>query len=217
MTERCPPVCGDWTIRPYQDDWLEIMRDLAPTLRVHYPHGDLWLSRRLDDVQVGRARAHLALLDDQLLGIAIETPKCEGRVKLSTLWVAPKIRQCGLGTALLDRCTSHWLIRGTPCAWITVGATARRELTALVSTHGFRETSVEPHRYGTGRHEWVLHWTPEQYRTRRAEPILDPGGQGVRPAFIGGPALRSIWHTAARTVVRADGEQFPPSLADPFA
>jgi hypothetical protein len=170
MTGRCRPGPGDWTIRSYQNDWLTIMRELAPVLRAHYPQGDLWLSRRLDDVQDGRARAQVALLDRQLAGIAIETPKCGGQVKLSTLWVAPQVRQCGLGTALLHCCTHHWLTAGTPCAWITVGAVARRELTALIGTHGFRQTTVERHRYGTGRHEWILHWTPEQHRVAVGSP-----------------------------------------------
>lgn len=138
-----------------------IMRDLAPILRAYYPRGDLWLGSRLDDVQDGRARAHLALVDHKLAGVAIETPKCEGQIKLSTLWVAPSVRQCGLGTALLHGCTRNWLMAGTPRAWLTVGAAARRGLTALLSTHGFRQTAFEPHRYGPGRHEWVLHWTPE--------------------------------------------------------
>jgi GNAT superfamily N-acetyltransferase len=170
MTGQCRPGPGDWMIRSYQADWLMIMRELAPILRAHYPYGDLWLSRRLDDVQDGRARAHLALQGTLLVGIAIETPKLEGQVKLSTLWVAPELRRHGVGKALLDRCTKRWLKHGTHRAWVTVGESANRELTALVSTHGFRQTTVEPHRYGPGHHEWIHHWTPEQHRIAVGSP-----------------------------------------------
>jgi GNAT superfamily N-acetyltransferase len=171
------------------------MRRLAPVLRVNYPGGHQWLAARLDDVQDGRARANLAFTGRSLIGVAIETPKAHGAVKLSTLWVAPAARSHGVGSALIDSCVSYWLTAGTPRSWVTVGAAARMPLTRVLCARGFTQTAVEPHRYGPGRHEWVLHWTPEQHLADRARP----------------PALRDPQPTALRTS-RGSGSATGPRL-----
>ncbi len=168
---RRPHSLKRWAIRPYEDEWLSVMKALAPILRRNYPSGDQWLSRRLDDVQAGGARAYLAFVETSLRGVAIETPKPKGQVKLSTLWVAPEDRNVGVGGALLDCCVQNWLQAGTPRSWVTVGATARDSLTRLLIPRGFRETAVEFQRYGPDRHEWVLHWTPEHHHAERSGPL----------------------------------------------
>ncbi len=161
-------------------DWLLVMSHLAPLLKEQYPGGDLWLSTRLDDAQRGDARAHLAVSADRLLAIAIESPKPQRQVKLSTLWVAPAARRQGLGRELVSRCTSRWLQSGSPRAWITVNSRARDQINTLVIPRGFRETSCQRDRYGPGRHEWVLHWTPDQHRAALASPDNDGCTQAGR-------------------------------------
>jgi GNAT superfamily N-acetyltransferase len=185
MSATGDPADSDWTIRSYERDWLLVMSELAPLLATNYPQGDLWLSRRLDDVQDGRAAAHLALAGRQLAGIAIETPKRAGQLKLSTLWVAPGRRGHGLGGQLVDRCVDRWLSGGVPRAWVTVGAGARESVGALLTGHGFRETAMEPDRYGPGRHEWVLHWTPEQH-------MLPVSGRGQRGSDRNGVGIELV-------------------------
>lgn len=170
-------------IRAYagDHDWLVVMRELAPLLGKNYPGGDLWLARRLDDVQAELARAQLAFQDNQLVGIAIESPKPEGQIKLSTLWVHPRARSRCLGELLLAHCVERWLEAGTPCAWITVGAFARVEVSRLVCRFGFRQTSMEPDRYGPGRDEWVLRWRPAWALT---DAPARPQAQDVTPAGL---------------------------------
>lgn len=144
-----------------EDDWLLVMQHLAPLLARAYPGGAQWLSRRLDDVEEGRARAQLVEIRGHLSGVAIETPKPCNRIKLSTLWLAPALRGRGLGHELLHACTSRWRADGVPLAWITANSTAVQAVGALVTRHGFDLTACERDRYGAGRDEWVFQWTPE--------------------------------------------------------
>jgi len=151
-------------LRPYgrENDWLLIMQHLAPLLASSYPGGAQWLSRRLDDIGEGRARAQLVEVSGQLRGVAIETPKASNQIKLSTLWLAPSLRGCGFGHELLQACTSRWRADGVPLAWITASSTALKAVGGLVTQHGFDLTACERDRYGIGRDEWVFQWTPDR-------------------------------------------------------
>ncbi len=42
-------------------------------------------------------------------------------------------------------------------------------------------------------------------------------GPTERRRWVGGRALRAVWHTPASRALAADIERFPASLADPFA
>src|ERR1700723_3174847 len=202
----CPR--NQWEIRSYEDDWLSIMQVLAPVLRRYYPSGDHWLSGRLDDVAEDTARAYLAFVGPSLSGVAIETPKAEGQVKLSTLWVASESRNTGIGSGLLERCIQYWLSAGTPRSWITVGAASRRAVTGLVEAHGFRETAVELDRYGPCRHEWVLHWTPESHRAARTTTPLPPDLAAPRTSFGPNQLTRDApLGTAPRPAIAARSSQ----------
>jgi len=177
--DRAPLV---WALRPYGNpgDWLLIMDRLASMLGVLYPRGDLWLSRRLDDVEDGRAYATLAMAGTELCGIAIESPKPARAVKLSTLWVAPSFRDQGIGSAMLERCTNRWLGERVPRAWITANESATPGIARLTRSRGFRLTACERDRYGIGRHEWIFHWTPEYLDTvapasMSGAPVGSPG------------------------------------------
>lgn len=152
-----------WNIRTYgeQGDWLRVMRALAPLLAQAYPNGEHWLARRLDDVEDELAFAHVLIAKDHLKGIAIESPKGPGRVKLSTLWVHPEARAQGLGRELLGRCTSRWMSANIQQAWITANMDAVSSIERLIRPSGFRLTCCERDRYGIGRHEWVFHWSPD--------------------------------------------------------
>src|SRR4051812_11860987 len=105
------PVMGRvlGVIRPYrQGDRALVLRDLAPVLAAAYPGGDHWLARRLDDVAAGAAKCDMVCTGNHLAAIAIETPKGERKIKLSTLWVADAVRGRGLGARLLDHCRRSW-------------------------------------------------------------------------------------------------------------
>ncbi len=157
-----PPV----VLRDFDDqtgDWLRTMQAVAPLLGVAYPGGHSWLGRRLDDVADGKALAHLALLDGEVCGVAIESPKTPGDVKLSTLWVADSVRGYGFGRQLVGRCVSRWLTNGIQRSWVTANRDAVDSICRLVLPAGFLLTARERDRYGNGRDEWVLHWTPEQH------------------------------------------------------
>lgn len=163
-----PTRCSGLLLRPYGErDWVLVMKRLAPLLATSYPGGDQWLSRRLMDVEAGRARAQLVTLRGNLGGIAIETPKAGSCVKLSTLWLAAPLRGRGLGHELLETCTSRWRATGVPSAWITASGAAVEGVGALVTQHGFQLTARERNRYGVGRDEWVFHWSPDSAQPGR--------------------------------------------------
>lgn len=159
----------EWHVRALTgDDWQPVMQALAPTLAAHYPGGHQWLSRRLDDVVDGRAFAWIVGAPNrEPAGVAIETPKGPGRLKLSTLWVAPALRGAGIGAALRDFCIGRWLETDVDSAWLTAGAATVADIGRLLLPAGFEFTCCLPDRYGPGRHEWVLHWRPDGHQLRQ--------------------------------------------------
>lgn len=190
-----------WLLRPYQDgEWLILMRQLAPVLARHYPRGGVWLGSRLDDVHAGRARATIAVAGTSHLGVVIETPKPEGQVKLSTVWVAPHARQQGIGRALLSGCVDRWLEAGIHRAWVTVCATAREPIGRLARPYGFRETTIARDRYGRGRHEWVLCWTPEDHAIAQERTVA---GHPCRRAVVAREARPLLQINADGSIVAA--------------
>ena len=135
------------------------MRALSAPLAAQYPGGDAWLRRRLADAEHGRARCHLQWDGGSVAGVAIETPKGPGRLKLSTLWIAPGARGRGLGRVLVDHCAKGWRRDGIDRVHVTVGEDALPEIAGVLRPHGFALVAREPDRYGPGRDESVLVWT----------------------------------------------------------
>lgn len=144
------------------------MARLAPILANAYPGGAAWLENRLLDVGSGDARARVVIADGALGGIAIETPKVDGQMKLSTVWLAPELRNKGMGSELLGACIADWRAEGISRAWITSCATTLPAIEALVAQHGFTFTAREVDRYGAGRDEWVFHWLPDGQRRSKS-------------------------------------------------
>lgn len=154
--------CGCNRVRPMiSSDRGAIARDLLPVL-VTYPGAEQWLSRRLDEVLAGDARCHLSRDWLGLRGIAIETPKAPGQLKLSTIWVAPRARGRGLGAALLMDCRQRWLRDELDKAWVTVSPVAYSALATVLPRHGFLYTASDPDRYGADRPESIFTWRPDQ-------------------------------------------------------
>lgn len=52
--------------------------------------------------------------------------------------------------------------------------------------------------------------------TVAGRPVAQLGPTGQR-RWVGGPALRAIWHTPAPLELASDIEWFPAALEDPFA
>lgn len=123
-----------------------------------YPGGDTWLAKRLVDIREERARCLLALCGGVVAGIAIETPKSVGVVKLSTFYVNPGARGRGVGSALLGRLTTLWKTEGVHSAYVTVAATKVAELEPLLRDYDFVCRSVHEGRYGLSRDEFIYEW-----------------------------------------------------------
>jgi GNAT superfamily N-acetyltransferase len=146
-------------LRPYRAedfaDVVALLRDL-PGL---YPNGDQWLAGRLADVLYGRAQATVAILgrDHSVpVGITIETPKGAARAKLSTLFVAPLARGCGVGRRLMTAAEHGWQQSGIRRVHVTADLARADEVERTVGRHGFRRLTVEPDRYGPGRDEAIF-------------------------------------------------------------
>lgn len=132
-----------------------VLACLAPALTRHYPGGLDWLGRRLGDVRAGAARCAVALAGGMVAGVAIETPKPAGALKLSTLWVHPLLRRSGIASRLLDWRAGQWDLAGVRRTHITLPVTMRADFDALLLAHGFVHVATEAHRYGRDRHEAV--------------------------------------------------------------
>src|SRR5262249_52235041 len=104
--------------RLYRLDCAAVTRLLWP-VPLLYPNGEMWLSRRLDDALADRARCTVALANGHPVGIAIDTPKGDRRSKLSTIWVDPRFRGFGVGSALIREVVGNWQRLGVTEAHVT--------------------------------------------------------------------------------------------------
>jgi ribosomal protein S18 acetylase RimI-like enzyme len=160
----------EFSLRPLQQrDRGDVVRLVGPTLARLYPHGDRWLIERLEHAARGQARCTVAVALGHLIGLTIETPKEPGRIKLSTLWVAPESRRLGVGTSLLDTCRRQWLIDGLDRVDVTCAAVVARQLAPLLHRRGFRVERVARNRYGEGRHEVIFSWSPASDREAQSQ------------------------------------------------
>lgn len=139
---------------------------LLPVVSHRYPGGRAWLTRRLDDALMGRARCTLATLGRYVAGATIETPKGYRRMKLSTLWVAPWARHQGVGGTLLRHAIAQWHVDNVEEAWLTVGLQHSQSVVAVTSHYGFLTIGIAIGRYREGESELILGWRPSAH----AEP-----------------------------------------------
>ena len=153
----------EFGIRPYSQSDHGAVLKLLSILPLLYPEGDLWLESRLQDASRGKARCMIA--DTRRwgpVGITIETPKGPRKVKLSTIFVSPRFRELGIGTALLQRCREHWRSKKLRNVYVTADTNSASELLPLISRYGFKLIATEFNRYGPDRHEMVLSWVPNK-------------------------------------------------------
>jgi hypothetical protein len=151
-----PVVVKKMVLLPYELSDREQVFSLLSFLPTLYPGGYEWLDRRLEEVLLGAARCTLARVSRRIAGIAIETPKGNGIVKLSTIFVDPKFRHRRIGTALLRNCTNLWRLDSIENCYITADHRIAPDLSPLLAKFSFKEKSVISNRYGPGRHEVVF-------------------------------------------------------------
>jgi ribosomal protein S18 acetylase RimI-like enzyme len=131
-----------------------------------YPKGNEWLDRRLGDVESRRAHCWVVHVNSRIAAVAIETPKQPRRTKLSTFWVAPCFRRIGIGRSLLCFQIARWLRDEQREVTVTVDTGRLPGFAPLFAAHGFDVRVTERSRYGDGRDEAVLVWTPDTLAAR---------------------------------------------------
>lgn len=132
------------------------MKMLGPVLGSLYPGGGSWLIGRLRDVADKRARCTLALVENKLVGVLIETPKAGKRVKISTLYVAESERGRGIAGKLLDSAINDLARKDVETAYITAAHTVSPEINRVLQARKFNWKGRALDRYGKGRHEDVF-------------------------------------------------------------
>jgi ribosomal protein S18 acetylase RimI-like enzyme len=150
-------------LRSYEAADARRVKQVAEVLERLYPTGGEWLDRKLraHESDPSNVRCTLAEVGSTLLGLTIETVKGLGRTKLSTIWVNEAVRRRGIGTRLIDSCLANWrreLLRET---YVTASIQVVEVVALLLVPAGFHLRALEPDRYGDGRDEVVLAWTPQ--------------------------------------------------------
>ena len=135
---------------------LELL-SVLPTL---YPNGGEWLQRRLAELRPGGPRCTLAIVDDVVAGITIETPKSTTRMKLSTIYIAEPFRGRGAGRKLARLLVDRWLGEQIQDAYVTAAHTVAEQVNNCLGRYGFSPTVELRDRYGSGRHEVIFRWCP---------------------------------------------------------
>jgi GNAT superfamily N-acetyltransferase len=147
-----------------------LMPQIGPLVSSLYPQGSERLLRRLEDGVDGYATVHVACgSSGRPIALAAEVGKGEGAVKLSTFWVSPFRRRQGVGTALLHSITDRWIQLGIERTYVTVRLARSADLELLFEPAGFSRLGTAWDRYGEGRHELVLGWTPRANTAGRGQ------------------------------------------------
>ena len=148
--------------RPYSRADRTLVFEMLPMIGQLYPGGVGWLNRKLNDVEDGRARCTLVQLGRWPAGLAIETPKGQRHVKLSTLVVPTAFRGKGVGTGLVSWLCAKWLSDDIETTHLTMPLAAANSVKPVFLACGFQDTAVCRDRYGNDRHELVMSWSPQQ-------------------------------------------------------
>jgi ribosomal protein S18 acetylase RimI-like enzyme len=128
-----------------------------------YPSGATKLERRCLDAVAGKAIGHVVTMPGEpVVGFAMETPKGNRTVKLSTIWIAPNARRRGIGSSLVSKLILGWHQRGVDRAYVTARVGIHDEILASFSALGFKLAAIEKDRYGIERHEAVVEWTSDR-------------------------------------------------------
>lgn len=155
---------GALTIRPVlRTDLLPLASTVGEVVDSLYPDGWRHLRDKLETSLTGKPSAFViarAAEQSSPLALAAEVDKGLHRRKLSTFWVAPDVRQLGLGTRLLDCRVSSWLHESLDSVTLTVRNERAFQLLPLLTSRGFRVIALDIDRYGPGADELVLEWRP---------------------------------------------------------
>lgn len=171
-----------------------IVRAVGPVVDRLYPRGRELFTARLGEVIGGKARCTVAWRNGHVIGVAVETPKGSHRLKLSTLWVHPLWRRRQVGTTLLRTVSERWLLQELDRVHLTVSLGEYAGILGLLRHFGFEHLTLERNRYGQGRDEAVLIWTPDSFlNSAQGSPTRSASHATPGSTFLSLPLL----HTAA--------------------
>ena len=162
---------------PYAEDDENAVFRLLSFLPSLYPNGHEWLRKRLGDVLNGTATCILAKYDSHLVGITIEKPKSQKRLKLCTIFVMPAFRQLGVGMVLLSERQLSWKLSGYDEVYVTGAMELKHTLSPFFGRFGFNLVAIEKNRYGKRRDEIVFSW-----RNRQVKDVEQPYTHGFSAA-----------------------------------
>jgi ribosomal protein S18 acetylase RimI-like enzyme len=136
-------------------DTIRAVTALLHDLPRDYPGAESWLKRRLRDSLNGEAESWIAEVDGWPAGVVILTPKTTA-LKLSTIYVEPRFRGCGVGALLMDHALERAALHRIDETYVTVAHHTVPLLQPLLDSRGFARVALERHRYGWGRHEAIF-------------------------------------------------------------
>ncbi|QZT57122.1 GNAT family N-acetyltransferase [Mycolicibacterium austroafricanum] len=147
-------------VRDLRPEDLPAVRSLLTVLPELYPQGETWLHHRLEDALAGRARCTLAEVGNAVAGVAIETPKAFGRLKLSTFLIADEHRNSGVGGTFIRLLHDRWIDENIDQVHVTVAESRHDQVRRAFEPVGFLTVAHEIDRYGPGRTEYVMTCLP---------------------------------------------------------
>lgn len=128
---------------------------LLDFLPVLYPGGADWFARASEQVSCGTADAAEVRVAGEVAGVMLGVAKPSGRYKIRTLFVSPRFRGQGIGSALMGHAKRSAIQAGCSAVYVTAAKTIRSEFQPAVMAGGFTLIATSLNRYGPGRDEDV--------------------------------------------------------------
>ena len=150
-----PAFGPEMRVRNYKNSDRSHVFRLLSFLPALYPRSFDWLERRLADIERKRAYCSIALVDEHVAGILIDTPKGLRTSKISTLFVSEEVCGHGVGSLLLQASARRWYDQSVDGIYVTVAGSKQQCIAPFLRSNGFSEAANLPNRYGPGRDELV--------------------------------------------------------------
>lgn len=147
-------------IRSYILSDYNQVKSLLASLKNIYLGSDIWLEKRLQDVIHNRARCTVCELNETVVGLTIETPKENKGIKLSTIFVHPSFRRCGIASALLESIRQLWVADKVQRVYTTVDQRLVPTIWPLLANFGFYNIESVKDRYCPNNYELVFESLP---------------------------------------------------------
>jgi len=134
---------------------LSEVREVLSELQAWYPEIGGWISKTLDEYELGHSALRIADIQGEIAGVAFSRDKDSHVRKFSTIYVRPTHQGEAIGPHLVYEEVTRAAADGVRKAYVTFADELADVLGAMLSRYGFVAEGISAGRYRPDSGEWV--------------------------------------------------------------